>query len=96
MFLDSEEDHHDAKNFAVTVTETGKGRSNKASNDDLASHFKGKTVRVTGMVIEKDSQPQLEVDNPRQVPARTTRFLSPRTNGGHEPLPRLRQPPRQQ
>jgi hypothetical protein len=24
MFLDSEEDHHDPRNFAVAVTETGK------------------------------------------------------------------------
>jgi hypothetical protein len=67
MFLDSEEDHHDAKNFAVAVTEIGKGRFKAAKIDDPAGYFKGKTIRVTGMVIVKDNQPQIEVDDPRQI-----------------------------
>jgi DNA/RNA endonuclease YhcR with UshA esterase domain len=67
MFLDSEEDHHDSKNFAVAVTESGKGRFKEAKVDDPAGHFKGKTIRVTGLVTMKDNQPQIEVDDPRQI-----------------------------
>ena len=69
MFLESEEDHHDLKNFAVAVTDTGKARFREAKIDDPAGHFKGKTIRVTGLVIVKDNQPQIEVDDPRQIEA---------------------------
>ena len=67
MFLDSEEDHHDPRNFAVAVTEAGKGKLRELQMDDPAAHFKGKTIRVTGVVIVKDEQPQIEVDHPGQI-----------------------------
>ena len=67
MFLDSEEDHHDPKNFAVAITDVGKGKFREAKIDDPAGHFKGKTIRVTGKVIVKDEQPQIEVDDPGQI-----------------------------
>ena len=67
MFLDSEEDHHDPKNFAVAVTETGKSKFTEAKIDDPAGHFKGKTIRVTGVVTVKDNQPQIEVGDPQQI-----------------------------
>ena len=67
MFLDSEEDHHDPKNFAVAVTDAGKGKFREAKIDDPAGHFKGKTIQVTGLVTLKDNQPQIEVDDPRQI-----------------------------
>jgi DNA/RNA endonuclease YhcR with UshA esterase domain len=69
MFLDSEEDHHDPTNFAVAVTETGKARFREAKIDDPAGHFKGKTIRVSGVVTVKDKQPQIEVDDPNQIVA---------------------------
>lgn len=67
MFLDSEEDHHDHKNFAVAITATGKGKFREAKIDDPAGHFKGKTIWVTGIVVVKDDQPQIEVDDPGQI-----------------------------
>lgn len=67
MFLDSEEDHHDPKNFAVAVTDTGKARFREAKIDDPAGHFRGKAIRVSGVVTVKDQQPQIEVDDPRQI-----------------------------
>ena len=67
MFLDSEEDHHDPTNFAVAVTDTGNARFREAKIDDPAGHFKGKTIRVTGLVTLKDNQPQIELDDPRQI-----------------------------
>ena len=67
MFLDSEEDHHDPKNFAVAVTDTGKASFREAKIDDPAGHLKGRTIRVTGLVTLKDNQPQIKVDHPRQI-----------------------------
>lgn len=67
MFLDSEADHHDPKNFAVAVTDVGKGKFREAKIDDPAGHFKGRTIQVTGLVTLKDNQPQIEVDNPGQI-----------------------------
>jgi hypothetical protein len=67
MFLDSEEDHHDAKNFAVAITDTSKGKYREVKIDDPAGHFKGKTIRVTGKVVVKVEQPQIEVDDPGQI-----------------------------
>lgn len=57
MFLDSEEDHHDPKNFAVAVTEGGRARFKQMKIDNPAGHFKGKIIRVTGVVVVKDEQP---------------------------------------
>jgi DNA/RNA endonuclease YhcR with UshA esterase domain len=67
IFLDSEEDHHDPNNLAVAVTETGAARFKGARIDDPAGHFKGKTIRVTGVVTLKDNRPQIEVDDPGQI-----------------------------
>lgn len=67
IFLDSETDHHDTKNFAVAVTESGKAKFQEATIADPAGYFKGKTVRVTGVVTMKDKQPQIEVDDPTQI-----------------------------
>jgi DNA/RNA endonuclease YhcR with UshA esterase domain len=67
IFLDSEEDHHDPNNLAVAVSEAGKTRFKEMSIDDPASLFKGKVVRVTGVVALKDNRPQIEVDDPGQI-----------------------------
>jgi hypothetical protein len=67
IFLDSEEDHHDPNNMAVAVTETGAARFKGARIDDPARHFKGKTIRVAGVVTLKDNWPQIEVDDPGQI-----------------------------
>ena len=67
IFLDSEEDHHDPNNLAVAVTDTGAARFKGARIDDPALHFKGKTIRVTGVVTLKDNRPRIEVDDPGQI-----------------------------
>jgi DNA/RNA endonuclease YhcR with UshA esterase domain len=67
IFLDSEEDHHDPNNLAVAVTETGAARFKGVRIDNPARHFQGKVIRVTGVVTVKDNQPQIEVDDPRQI-----------------------------
>jgi DNA/RNA endonuclease YhcR with UshA esterase domain len=67
IFLDSEENHHDPKNMAVAVTESGKIGFKRMRIDDPAGHFKGKVIRVTGVVTLKENQPQIDVDDPRQI-----------------------------
>jgi DNA/RNA endonuclease YhcR with UshA esterase domain len=67
IFLDSEEDHHDLKNMAVTVTVTGKPRFKDIGIDDPAGHFNGQVIRVTGVVTLRKNRPQIEVDDPRQI-----------------------------
>jgi hypothetical protein len=67
IFLDSEEDHHDPTNLAVAVTELGKARFNAAAIDDPALHFKGQTIRVTGVVKLQDNRPRIDVDDPGQI-----------------------------
>jgi hypothetical protein len=67
IFLDSEEDHHDPNNLAVTVTGSGAARFKEARIDDPALHFKGRTIRVTGVVTLKDNRPQIEVGDPGQI-----------------------------
>ena len=67
IFLDSEEDHHDPNNLAVAVTETGAARFKGARIDDPTIYFKGKTIRVTGVVTLKGKRPRIEVDDPGQI-----------------------------
>jgi hypothetical protein len=35
--------------------------------DGPTAHFKGKTIRVSGVVIRKEDQPYIEVTDPRQI-----------------------------
>jgi DNA/RNA endonuclease YhcR with UshA esterase domain len=67
IFLDSEEDHHDPNNLAVAVTETGAARFKGAGVDDPALRFKGKAIRVTGVVTLKGNRPRIDVDDPQQI-----------------------------
>jgi DNA/RNA endonuclease YhcR with UshA esterase domain len=67
IFLDPEEDHHDPNNLAVAVAETGAARFKGARIDDPSLHFKGKTIRVTGVVRLTDNRPQIEVGGPGQI-----------------------------
>ncbi len=67
IFLDSEKDHHDPKNLAVALTETGKARFKQMGISDPAGHFKDRVVRVTGVVALKDNRPQIGVDDPSQI-----------------------------
>jgi hypothetical protein len=66
-FLDSEEDFHDDKNFAVVISYDDADKFRAAGIDDPAEHYKGKTIRVTGKVIEEDDQVRIRVDDPKQI-----------------------------
>jgi hypothetical protein len=67
VFLDSEPNHRDPKNLGVVVTESGRAQFAKAGVDDPTAHFKGKTIRVRGVVIHKKKGPYIEVSDPTQI-----------------------------
>src|SRR5262245_1023100 len=67
VFLDSEANHHDPKNLGVVVTESGRARFGEAGIDDPTVHFKGKNIRVHGVVIRKEDRPYIEVNDPSQI-----------------------------
>jgi hypothetical protein len=67
IYLDSEEDFHDPKDFAVVITRKGAAKFKEAGIEDPAGHFKGKTIRATGTVKEVEKIPRIEVDDPAQI-----------------------------
>jgi hypothetical protein len=67
VFLDSEADHRDPRNLGVVVTEAGRAKFSEAGVDDPTAHYKGKTIRVRGVVIRREERPYIEVDDPGQI-----------------------------
>lgn len=67
VFLDSEASYRDPKNLGVVVTESGRAKFAEAGIADPTAHFKGKTIRVRGVVIRKEKGPYIEVSDPTQV-----------------------------
>jgi hypothetical protein len=67
VFLDSEPNHRDPMNLGVVVTEAGRAKFSEAGIDDPTAHFKGKTIRVRGVVIRMEKGPYIEVSEPGQI-----------------------------
>ncbi|OWK38624.1 hypothetical protein [Fimbriiglobus ruber] len=67
IYLDSEENFRDEKNFAVVVTKKGAESLKAAGIDDPADHFRGKTIKAKGTVSEKDGVPRIEIDEADQI-----------------------------
>jgi len=67
VFLDSESNHRDPKNLGVVITVDGRPKFAEAGIDDPTAHFKGKTIRVHGVVIRKEKGPYIEVGDPSQI-----------------------------
>jgi DNA/RNA endonuclease YhcR with UshA esterase domain len=66
-FLNSEADFKDAKNFTVFIPKEAIEKFAKAKIDNPATHFKGKTIRVTGTVTLFQEKPQIKVEDPDQI-----------------------------
>ena len=66
-YLDSEEDFHDEKNFAVVISYDHAEAFQKAGIDDPAEYYKGKKMRVTGKVIHENDQTRMRVEKPDQI-----------------------------
>jgi hypothetical protein len=67
IYLDSETDFRDEKNFAVVITKAGAASLKAAGIDNPAEHFKDKKIRATGTVKEVDKVPSIEIDDAKQI-----------------------------
>jgi hypothetical protein len=67
IYLDSEENFRDPKNFAVIITRKGAAGFKDVGIADPAGHFRGKTIRATGAVKLVQDVPRIEVDDPAQM-----------------------------
>jgi hypothetical protein len=67
LYLDSESDFHDEKNFAVVITKAGAKSLKDAGINRPAEHFKQKKIRATGTVKEVDKVPRIEIDDAKQI-----------------------------
>jgi hypothetical protein len=67
IYLDSETDFRDEKNFAVVITKAGAASLKEAGIDNPAEHYKDKKVRATGTVKELDQVPRIEIDDAKQI-----------------------------
>ena len=67
VFLNSEANYRDGKNFTVMLDRGVLAKFKKAKVEDPAEHFKGKTIRVTGTVKLYNNRPEIAVDDPAQI-----------------------------
>jgi hypothetical protein len=51
----------------VVVSATAREKLREAGITDPAAHFRGKTIRVRGVVIRRDKGPCIEVTDPSQI-----------------------------
>jgi hypothetical protein len=67
IYLDSETDFRDQKNFAVVITRAGAASLKKAGVESPAEHYQGKKIRASGTVKEVDKVPRIEIDDAKQI-----------------------------
>ena len=67
IYLDSELDFRDPKNFAIVITRDGARSLKEKGVDDIVGRFQDKTVVVDGMVSVKDETPRIEVNDAEQI-----------------------------
>jgi hypothetical protein len=66
-FINSLKDHRDKANFTAVIFREGLARFAVDEIDDPATHFMGKTIRVSGRVAEHRGQAQIVVESPSQI-----------------------------
>jgi hypothetical protein len=67
IYLDAELDFRDEKNFATVINREGAALFQQEGVKDFEEHFRGKTIRVKGVVTFVDDVPRIEVGDPKQV-----------------------------
>jgi hypothetical protein len=67
IYLDSETNFRDEKNFAVVITKAGAASLREAGIANPAAHYKDKKIRATGTVKVVDRVPRIEIDEARQI-----------------------------
>jgi DNA/RNA endonuclease YhcR with UshA esterase domain len=66
-YLNSEDDFKLEANFTVFIPKDAKEKFKKAGVEDPATHFKQKTIHVTGIVILVEKKPRIAVTEPAQI-----------------------------
>jgi hypothetical protein len=67
IYLDSETDFKDPKNFAVVITKSGATSLREAGITDPVGHFQSKLIRASGTVKVVDEVPRIEIDDAKQI-----------------------------
>jgi len=67
VFLDSSDDYKSPDNLAVVINRKACGKFKEAGVTDIAGKFKDQKIRVTGLVVKKESGVQLIVSDPQQI-----------------------------
>jgi hypothetical protein len=67
IYLDSESDFKDEKNFAVVINKDGAADLKKNGIADPVAHFKDKLIRATGEVKVVDDVPRIEISEAKQI-----------------------------
>jgi hypothetical protein len=67
IYLDSEADFKDEKNFAVVINKDGAADLKKKGIDDPVAHFKDKLIQATGEVKVVDDVPRIEISEAKQI-----------------------------
>jgi hypothetical protein len=67
IYLDAELDFRDEKNFAAVINRAGAAGFQQQGVKDFEEHFRGKTIRVKGLVTVVEDVPRIEVSDPEQI-----------------------------
>lgn len=66
-FLNSKKDHRDEDNFTVIIFKDGLERLKGDGIENPAEHFLDATIRVRGVIENRDGRPQIVVEEPEQI-----------------------------
>jgi len=66
-YLDSEADYSDENNVAVLISYKHADAFKAAGIDDPSVFYRGKTIRVTGKIINQSKQTRILVESPKAI-----------------------------
>jgi alkaline phosphatase D len=67
VYLNSEKDFMDAKNFTVFISKDLLEKFKKAGVDSPATYYKEKVIQVTGTVVLENQKPWIKISDPDQI-----------------------------
>lgn len=74
VFLDSETDFRDVRNLGIAISEQGQTELKTQRHiEDAATFYRGKQIRVVGVVVLEDERPYIKVDYAEQLDLFTDR-----------------------
>ena len=67
VYLNSEEDFKDAKNFTIFIAKDNLPKFQKAGIDDPMAYYEKKKIQVSGKVVLEQKKPWIHVTQPDQI-----------------------------